>query len=100
MFENWQIRIQPSLSRLGDEVVIYRKLHDGRVEVYNPISDEYAVVDHGISVKPLYFPDGISQALFDALHKRGMKPKEQSFVEGKLESQSEHLKDLRKLLKL
>lgn len=40
----------------------------------------------------------VLQKLFTALQKSGMKPVEQSFVEGKLAATEEHLKDMRALV--
>lgn len=43
---------------------------------------------------------GMMQALFTALQGQGMKPVEQSYVEGKLEATEKHLEDMRTLSKL
>lgn len=42
--------------------------------------------------------EGMMQALFEALQESGMKPKDQSYIEGKLEATQEHLKDMREIV--
>ncbi|MFA5795528.1 MAG: hypothetical protein WC980_10745 [Candidatus Brocadiia bacterium] len=45
-------------------------------------------------------PQKFLSPLMDALREMGVKPKDQSFTEGELKAQTNHLKDLRRLLKL
>lgn len=53
----------------------------------------------GDAIKPcMTLTKGMMQALFTALQGQGMKPVEQSFVEGKFEATKEHLEDMRKLV--
>jgi hypothetical protein len=102
--ENWIVKIQSPIQKTGKEMFIYRKTPIGQVTVYNPSTKTELTLSQGQDIPEefiLYFPDeSLLDAVFDSLQSKGFKPKEQSFVEGKLESQSEHLQDLRKLLKL
>lgn len=100
MNEGWKIRINRPVARTGHEVFIYRELDGGKIETYDPgttIAQTLAMGEAGV---PLYFPEGTLDAMFEALQTKGFKPKDQSFVEGKLEAQTEHLEDLRHMLKL
>ena len=100
----WQIKIQSPIQKIGKEMFLYRKSPTGQVSVYNPSNKIEQTLTEGQIVPEefiLYFPDeSLLDAVFQSLQRDGYKPKEQSFVEGKFESQSEHLQDLRKLLKL
>jgi len=59
------------------------------------------LIQEGESLSPTFtLSKGMMQALFTALQGQGMKPIEQSFVEGKLEATKDHLEDMRTLLKL
>lgn len=99
--ENWKVSIRPEISRLGSTIVIYRELVSGSVEVYDPTSAICTVVPRGAAfTATMYITDEMLKALFDELQGKGMKPKEQSFVEGKLLAQTEHLRDLQDLLDL
>jgi hypothetical protein len=102
--KEWKIRIQSPIYKTGCEMYFYQKTPTGQISIYNPSTKISQTLTEGQNVPDefiLYFPDdGLLDALFQSLQTGGYKPKEQSFVEGKLESQSEHLQDLRKLLKL
>lgn len=101
MTENWEVKIYDEIARFGKKVFIFRKNYEGKVETYNPITEEVKPYDYGHKPEQsLYLSEEILNALFNELQKKGYKPKDQSFVEGKLESQTRHLEDMRKLLKL
>lgn len=72
----------------------------GKVEVLH--GDTFETVTEGaIEPKPtITLDDDMLQAFANELQAMNIKPKEASKTEGLLEAQSEHLKDLRKLLKL
>ena len=96
----WQARIFEDFCVSTVKLCIFRDLGfkiellkaDGKVETL----DSMGTVDQGT----LMLPVGAKEALLEALLSAGVKPKEQSRVEGMLEAQGSHLKDLRHLLKL
>ncbi len=98
----WQISIKEDFS-WDVSVYIFRHVIEGTemLKVGKNGSLEYgAIIPHGGSkdVKPTFqLPPETLQSLFDALQKRGMKPSDQSFVEGKLQATEKHLEDMRKI---
>lgn len=91
--------------RITDDPVTGRKLlwivsrtAQGRTVSY---SDREETFTEGAAAKPsLFLTDEDLPLLMNELSRLGVKLPEQSKVEGLYEAQSEHLRDLRKLLKL
>lgn len=54
---------------------------------------EGAAIEHSMTITR-----GMMQALFTAIQGQGVKPIEQSFVEGKLSATEKHLEDMRSLV--
>ena len=98
--DNWIIKIIDKGYKFTRDIYIYRRVMNG-TEVMNG-DDTCTIYAEGTQIpdKPtLSLNPEILQAFADALAEIGIKP-QKGFLEGKVESQSEHLKDLRKLLKL
>ena len=101
MTDKWEVKINDAVARFGRKIFILRKNYKGEVEIYNPITEEIKPYIYGQEPEiGLFLDEEMLDALFVELQKRGYKPKEQSFVEGQFESQTKHLEDMRKLLKL
>lgn len=89
-----KIVIRSSYDRLGVEVFIL----EGQSILQGDIWVDFEKYQ---AVKPtLYLPEEYLPLLLNALQDRGVKLPEESKVRGLYEAQSEHLKDLRILLKL
>ena len=101
--ENWKVRISQEYTRFGNTILIYRRISDGKLELWNLNNpDSPLVIEEGVEVKRsegFYLPNHIFNLLVDAIHK-DFKPSEGKYTEGKLEGTERHLEDLRKLLKL
>lgn len=101
---DWEVHITDRIGTIEKEVTLFRKLDGGTIEVYNPISQVAQTIPRHASFEPTEFSMKLNQetmqAIFDAFQKIGFKPTAQSFIEGKLESQTAHLEDMRTLLKL
>ena len=97
---DWKVEIRQQPATDLREIWIYRRRMDNKTEVVQSDTDTINTYDiTKDDIKPtLKLPYDIFAALVDAIH--GYKPTEGKFTEGKLEAMSEHLKDLRKLLKL
>jgi len=100
MIENWQIKFIDRPGRMGREMYIFRKGIEENEFIVFPKEYNLETIKKGdVAPVGLYFTDDMFQQLVDAIHK-DFKPSEGKFTEGKLEAQTEHLKDLKKLLKL
>ncbi len=97
----WRVSLRPADFHVGFMLRIYRKGNNGKyilltsegekeIDPQEVNSTEYSLLLH---------PE-ILQEIFNQAQKQNFKPKDQSKAEGMLEAQSEHLKDLRQLLKL
>lgn len=98
--ESWKIKINSSNWRPGFDVFIFKQKSDGTVDVLS--ADKIKNYEEGAEIdikSSIYFDPEIAQEMATALNEIGINPKKE-FVEGKLEAQTEHLNDLRKLLKL
>lgn len=93
----WIIKIVDVGYKLGRDIYIFRRLPNGNAEMLDGSELKQGTE---IAAKPTLFlnPEQL-QALVNALNDNGFKPQE-GFVEGELKGTKEHLKDLRKLLKL
>ena len=99
--ENWKVKIVESPDTLLRKIFIYRKHVDGSITILHDNGVVESTPRGSAILKPtLEIMEDMLRPLLDALLEVGIKSKDQSFVEGKLESTGEHLKDLRKLLKL
>lgn len=99
LFDDIQVKIVEQPGRFEKALYIYSVTHDKKISVL--YSDEEKTFDYGTEPKPtLLLRTDQLQALFDVLAANGMKPRDLGKVEGLYEAQNEHLKDLRKLLKL
>lgn len=103
MDENWKIKVVRGISTLMAEIIVYRHLHDGKIEVLDAkgVSTPY---DNGTyAVLPTFrVHEYLLPALVEALKESGTgtRTKDESKTEGKLEATERHLADLRRLLKL
>lgn len=102
--EKWEVNIRENFVQYDNDVFIYRFVGEGKVNVLQVKKGgvlEVVECDRFGSNPPaptLRLTREMQQALFDALQRNGMKPTDQSFVEGKLAATQEHLKDMRELV--
>lgn len=91
---------------MGKKVIFFREVPGGNellteLDKIDPLRE---VIPRGAALPydkaSLFLTEEMAQGLFEALQEYGLKPKGQSFVEGKLEATEAHLKDVRTLLKL
>lgn len=95
----WKVKIYEDPS-MDDFKVYILSTSPGDIQTYvsNAKTHEWKVRKDGEGMEPaMTLTRGMMQALFTALQGQGMKPIEQSYVEGKLEATEEHLKDMRRL---
>lgn len=104
--ENWEVNIRDRAFAFETEIFIYRNIPEGRVELLRfdkkgnmatEVVERYASASR-IIPPTFLIPTSALQALFEALQRNGMKPTDQSFVEGKLKATEDHLKDMRELV--
>ena len=90
----------------GKDIFIYERRADGTVGVYHPQPDGTMLVESfqpgtADTPAPTFTLDNfVLEKLVELLIDSGIRPKDVSVVEGKLEAQTKHLEDLRHLLKL
>lgn len=98
-----KLTLRENPAMLGMELYIYTRLTDGKIEVETQNGDtlERKVYERGEMIpRTLFLSMDDLQDLADELRRINVRPREAGKTEGLLEAQSEHLKDLRKLLKL
>jgi len=97
---NWEVRINNDLDKLGYSIYIFRKFEDN-IEV---LGADGIVTSHKrgkASVNPtLYLDSDMLKPLAEALDNIGIRTDKDAKIEGKFEAQNYHLEDLRRLLKL
>jgi len=97
--ENWKVKIiDKGYTRLLD---IFLYCNNGnKIELVQKGGETSEVFEDGAVKEPSFklLPEQL-QAFADALNKMGINPQKE-YVEGKLEATENHLKDMRKLLKL
>ncbi len=95
-------------------VKIYENPHSGKFEFYifgnraygdvinqavDLKTEEFQILKEGVERVPtMKMTQSMMQSLFEALHDYGLKPVEQSFLEGKLGATEKHLEDMRKIV--
>lgn len=100
MEKEWKIQIIDVGYKLTKDVYIFRELQDGTEIMQTDGILKFCKYGERLPTDPtLQLSSAQLQAFANELANNGYKPKE-GFMEGKFASQSEHLKDLRKLLKL
>ena len=101
MMEDWKVRVRHGFDTLMTEIIVYRHLHDGRVEVQDAKGDVVSY-DRGTSaVVPTFrIHEFLLQELVEAIKSSGTRTKDESRTEGKLEATERHLADMRQMLKL
>lgn len=95
--ENWNIKIVDLGYKLTKNIYIFRRTFDGKTELLGG-----EIFDHSGALPPkptLELTDEQLRAFAEAINKEGINPQKE-YVEGKLEATENHLKDMRKLLKL
>jgi hypothetical protein len=105
MNTEWLIEIQDRPAMLLTDIWIYRRGFNGKVIVLYSLGEdkiEEKEYDTGFSRLPatLTISTYLVPVLLAAIVSKGIKPPEQSFVQGKLEATELHLQDLRHLLKI
>lgn len=97
--ENWRVALQNLPGRFDKALYIYRK-HGDKLE-YITAQGLATTVDTGADITPvLTLNEEMLYALAEELSGKDYKPKDLGKVEGLYEAQSDHLADLRHLLKL
>ena len=96
----WKAKIIDNFCTLSHELYIYRDRLDGGVDVMGAGGASGTSYPQGAEIKActLLLPDNALQGLLNALLEKGIKPKEQSRVEGMLEATKVHLEDMRRLV--
>lgn len=94
--EDWKIKIIDVGYKLEKDIYIFRRTFDGKIEMLDG-----EIVDSGlIPKKPtMSLTDDQLRVFAEAINQQGINPQKE-FIEGKLEATENHLKDMRKLLKL
>lgn len=93
----WIIKIVDPGYKFTREIFIFKRLPDGKLQFLgedNPTGIGETHLKPTIELEPEQL-----QAFANALADNGFKPQE-GFVEGELKATKEHLKDLKKILKL
>lgn len=99
IIENWCVQLQPLPGSYKKALYIFRK-HGDKTE-YVSSNGIAKMVSIGDLIDPLMTLDeDMIYALVEELTGKGYKPKDLGKVEGLYEAQSDHLTDLRHLLKL
>lgn len=97
--ENWKVQLQLLPGRFDKALYIYRK-HGEQIEFIRP-DGKAEITSWGTKIEPvLTLDEAMIHAMVEELTNSGYKPKDLGKVEGLYEAQSEHLADLRHLLKL
>lgn len=102
MENDWVVSIKDDGPTWFKNVWIYKRRGDGRVDVLET-GDVVTTHEHNtaIPIKPTFrLEPEMLRAFAEALSQEKIEPRATSKTEGMYEAQSEHLKDLRKLLKL
>lgn len=98
--ENWIVTIRERPGMSGKEIFIYRRASFSKIDVVRG-PDIIETSDYGTDIKAsIVLEPEMFQPLLEALLNNGVLPKYHSKIEGLLEAQTEHLNDLRHLLKL
>lgn len=93
----WKIKIVENFCRAQTDIYVYCDTPQGRQTLQ--ASGEMQMVCPGVEFKPaLTIPAEAREELLSALLESGVKPKEQSRVEGVLEATKAHLEDMRRLV--
>ena len=106
MNNNWQIEIYRKPATSLTDIYIFRRVdHYGQMIVLIPhgpdkVAEERTIKEDTSPPPSITIPNDLLPLLLDALMSHGIKSPEQSFIQGKLEATENHLKDMRKLLKL
>lgn len=98
---NWQIKIRDVGYKTTRDLYIFRRAFNGETEVMQPDGTIQKFKEgEAANVKPLLeLEPEMLQELADELAHNGYRP-QKGFLEGKLEATTNHLKDMRTLLKL
>lgn len=99
MYGEWIVDVRHEPAKYGRSIWIYRRDMNGKTILLKSDGTEQEV-KYDDSVPPtMYLDENVFQKLIEAIGPSYKAP-EKPYLEGKVEAQSEHLKDLRKLLKL
>jgi len=96
----WGVKIAEDVPSGNFKIFIYSKgPGNTRAYVSNIKLGELKIISTGEMIEEcMTVTESMMKSLFQAFQERGMKPIEQSYVEGKLEAVQEHLKDMRSLV--
>jgi hypothetical protein len=97
---NWKAKIVEDFSQLdGAKLYIYRERENG-MEVAPALGGITVFVPEGqvVEAPTMLLHRGMAEAILEALLNSGVKPQEQSRVEGVLQATTAHLEDMRRLV--
>lgn len=93
----WKIKIVEDFCRSVTEIYVYCDTPQGRQAM--DANGVVSAVATGVRFNPaLVIPSDAREDLLNALLESGVKPREQSRVEGVLEATKSHLEDMRRLV--
>lgn len=93
----WKIKIVEDFCRSSTEIYVYCDTPQGRQAMNR--DGITSPVKPGVRFEPaLVIPSSAREDLLNALLESGVKPREQSRVEGMLEATKAHLEDMRRLV--
>lgn len=95
-----KIKLQERYGGMGYDLYVYTHNPDGSTTLDKNGLQEKIPEGGAVSVPSFRFQRDDLQLLMEELARVNIKPKEASKTEGLYAAQSEHLKDLRKILKL
>jgi hypothetical protein len=99
---DWKVEIQVQPGRIAPALFIYRVTPYGKMEFVKKMGEGYVTfetVEEGAAQPFIEMPMEILEAFYMALNRKFL-PKSGSHTEGKLEAMTNHLSDLRHMLKL
>ena len=95
----WKAKILDDMFCGGGKLALYYEC-DGRIYMLQADGKTIKTYEPDTLIEDftMRIPHGGSEAILNALLERGVKPKEQSRVEGMLEATKAHLEDMRRLV--
>lgn len=96
----WKAKILDDVFCGGEKLVLYKHMDSDSVSIMQSDGDTMKTYKsyEAIDTFTLKIPRGGAEAILNALLERGVKPREQSRVEGMLESTKAHLEDMRRIV--
>lgn len=97
--ENYRISIKDHGFTFMVDVLIWRHLPGGEIEMLGPDGEKTKLPTDGSYTQPtLRINQDFLPLLAEALNRKGIQLPEKAFTEGKLEAMTDHLSDMRRLV--